>query len=731
MTLTSRPSALLVALLLLLLPCQLRAEAAMTLHTMELIDRYSESQQQQPASLARAAAKAAPASYDADNSVGVVLSVAPTFDVKELEALGVAVGVCVNGVVTLRATPAQLAQVAEVSGVLFVNADSRARKKLDVAVPLVKADMVHQGAGRLTQAYTGAGVIVGVIDWGFDFTHPTFYDTLGNLRVTRVWNQLDNSRASSNPYKYGSIYATPSEIERQGCSSNIESHGTHVAGIAAGQGGAKGYRGVAPEAELALVQLRNGTTSELIDGLSYIFGYAKEVGKPAVVNFSMGSHHGPHDGTSAFDRALDGLVGQGRAAVGAVGNEGEDKLHASHTFSQNNDVVRTALGVMLGKSSVVAYASVGQQLNWTVELWDAEKNTRLQQATGNNYYSTQTGAELRDKSFIVNATDTVIISAVGYSSDGYSRRGIIDIDVKNNKPGKYAVVLVVKAETGTVHLWNLGNRDENIEASFYVLKNSSYKWIDGDSNYTMGEIGGTAKSIISAGAYNSRVEGGGTVGAMASFSSKGPTTDGRVKPDIVAPGSSLISAVNSYDAAYRSSIYEDKGRRRYYYALMRGTSMAAPMVTGAVALLLQKRPTLTPDSIRCMLQQNALVDTYIADLSQNTRGTGKLDILSAAENEVTTLCKPLSAPRSLFWNSSGQELEFTITPNPNSGTFVVETEEKLNLTISVYSMMGSLLYTCPVQAGGEVQLRFLPHGLYIVLLTSGKNIGVKKMLIYR
>ncbi|MDR2815015.1 MAG: S8 family serine peptidase, partial [Prevotellaceae bacterium] len=397
-----RIGALSLLLALLLFPCRLSAEAAMTLRTATLIDRYAESHRQ-VSSRAQAVTKGVPTTTaaddsDAESTVGVMLSVADTFDLKRLTALGVSVGVCVNGVVTARATPAQLAQAAQLDGIFFIDADNRARRKLDVAVPLIGADVVQRGGGALTQAYTGKGVVIGVVDWGFDFTHETFRDTLGNLRIARVWNQSSSRRpGNSNDsvtfgFTYGAMYAAQSEILNLQCSSTETSHGTHVAGIAAGLGDDTGkYRGVAPDAELVLVHLKDGTTAELIDGLKYIFSYAQRAGKPAVVNFSLGSHDGPHDGTSSFDLALEGLAGSGRIAVGAAGNEGSSKLHASHTFSKSGEVVRTIVGVAEGKSEVRAYAPADRQLSWTVELWDVAKRTRLQQASGENFYSTQTG----------------------------------------------------------------------------------------------------------------------------------------------------------------------------------------------------------------------------------------------------------------------------------------------------------------------------------------------------
>jgi hypothetical protein len=124
------------------------------------------------------------------------------------------------------------------------------------------------------------------------------------------------------------------------------------------------------------------------------------------------------------------------------------------------------------------------------------------------------------------------------------------------------------------------------------------------------------------------------------------------------------------------------------------------------------------------------VDKFIANLSQNTRGAGKLNILNAVKNEVTAVCKPLSVSHPL-WSEGKQAIEFKIIPNPSSGVFRIETEEESALTVSVYGIMGNLLYSSPVQAGDEVELRFLPSGIYVVQLSNGKKTGVKKMMVYR
>jgi subtilisin family serine protease len=439
------------------------------------------------------------------------------------------------------------------------------------------------------------------------------------------------------------------------------------------------------------------------------------------------------------------MCGAGRIVVGAAGNEGSSQMHASHTFSATSSTVRTVLGMDSKQSNTMAWAGTGQQLEWTVELWDATTAARMDQANGNTFYSTSTGTgrELKSRQFVATGADSVIVTAAGYRGDGYNSRGVVELDVRNTRPTKYAVVLALKALSGTVHLWNMGNWDALGMAAFSTLNNSQVAWLPGDNRCTVGEIGGTAKSIIAVGSYN--ISGTG-LGELSYFSSNGPTADGRHKPEILAPGSRVASAVSSCDNSYsrtgsnRNSLVasETSNGRTYSYAYMQGTSMSAPMVAGAVALLLQQCPSLTPDSARLMLQRGATLDPLIASLDVDHRGAGKLNALaslklnSGASCSAITIvpmpaCNSLDVPQSL-WQSKPQ-LDFAIVPNPSSGAVRIATGEEGTLTLTVFSLLGVRLYTAPVLAHSELQLGFLPQGIYLVQLQSGAKTGTKKLLI--
>ena len=204
-------------------------------------------------------------------------------------------------------------------------------------------DAVHQGGSSYGASKKGEGVIIGIVDIGFDYTHPNFLDSAGNnCRISHVWEQ--NTSGSSNVrwgYGYGKEYKTNSSIKNRQHDQNLGSHATHVMGIAGGSShGSSGqrYLGVAPNSELIAVS-SNFSNIGILEGIDYVFNIADSLDKPAVVNLSIGGHIGPHDGTSAFDISLKSLVKKSRIVVGAAGNEGEDSLHLQHTFSTSDSIL--------------------------------------------------------------------------------------------------------------------------------------------------------------------------------------------------------------------------------------------------------------------------------------------------------------------------------------------------------------------------------------------------------
>jgi len=189
---------------------------------------------------------------------------------------------------------------------------------------------------------TGKGVIVGIVDTGIDWCHPDFVDpSTGRSRILYLWDQtMSPIYGEHSPLGfYGVEYGNADINAALGmCNHSLvrsvdtDGHGTHVAGIAAGNGTASGglYRGMAPEADIIVVK-SDGSDPKLIDGVDYVFQKAAALGKPAVVNLSWGGHLDPHDGTSFLDTVLDYLSGSGRILVASAGNEGGDNIHAQLT----------------------------------------------------------------------------------------------------------------------------------------------------------------------------------------------------------------------------------------------------------------------------------------------------------------------------------------------------------------------------------------------------------------
>ncbi len=272
--------------------------------------------------------------------IGAIIKVNEKINSKELEKLDIQVNTKTNKLWSVKIPIDALTKLTGLEGIELIQTDTKLKKKLNNARSDANVDDVHTGT-TLNQPYLGDGVIIGVIDFGFDYTHPQFRDNQQTtLRISRVWNMPDNSGTPPSGFNYGTEIVGTQNILNAGSSSSDGSHGTHVAGIAGGSGVATSgaYVGVAPNSELVFCHLGGGA-SGVVDAVNYIFAYASSVGKPVVINMSLGTHIGPHDGTSLQDQMFNSLSGPGRILVGAAGNEGSTNVHASKVF--NNDTTQT------------------------------------------------------------------------------------------------------------------------------------------------------------------------------------------------------------------------------------------------------------------------------------------------------------------------------------------------------------------------------------------------------
>ena len=650
------------------------------------------------------------------NYVGALIQVYPEIDQKALESLGVIISCKITNIWSVLIPLSALEKLGEIRGLKYVDVNVTAHQKLDVATAMTKVNEVHAGTG-LARKYNGDSVVIGIIDGGFDLTHPNFYDISGkNLRIRSAWDQADTKGPPPDGFKGGTEYVGQSALLGKKHLADNDSHGTHVAGIAAGSGylnpGNK-YMGAAPAAFLIFVE------APVADGIKYIFQKAAELGKPAVVNLSLGTHFGPHDGTSLLDQAIDSLVGPGKIVVGSAGNEGDKKLHIRKKLS--NDTLRTFIDLDDKKN----YSSGALDLwgspnsDFAVSILISDTTNNLKVVSTPFFYASNKPAK-NDTMFF--SGDTLAYNIAGVAKDPYNQKPNLLVEI--NKLGKkYLATLVVTSKNSTVDIWNQGYSLYN---GFQGIALPGYT--PGDDSSTVGEIGGTAKKIITVGSYVSKNEWtdlknniqtyDGQVQTLVSSSSRGPTADDRTKPEITAPGEMIASSVNSFSAEYQedninSVLKAEMNNRKYYYAVSAGTSMAAPIVTGIIALMLQANPLLGPERVKEILQKNAINDAYtglIGPEGNNNWGWGKVD----AQKSVAAAYKVLGIEEEM--HSS----DISAYPNPSSGIIylVKKGTNGTNTEIIVRNMIGSTVYhQTNTRTGSEpcrIDLSALPAGMYVV-----------------
>lgn len=554
---------------------------------------------------------------------------------EELQALGVQVRTLRNGLATVNVLPENLPALAahpKVSSITLprLTEPTLSRSLPDTGIPPLRT----LSNGTFTGA-TGAGVVVGIIDSGIDLDHPNFQDAQGNTRIAFLWDQVND------------FECTDDSIDAGLCTEkDVDGHGTHVTGIAAGNGAAPAengspyvHVGVAPESTIVFVKTTR-MTIDIVDALEYIFAKADLLGLPAVINISLGSQIGAHDGTDPMEESIDALVAAqaGRAVVVAAGNDDEEDIHGEVKVQQGAKVAGPTLHVPFytaqpgaGNDRVAIAAYYPSTDSITVQLLSPNGDEYIRSLHINDLcQGPVNGAD--GTVLICNSTTSVL----GQSTT--AREIFIQIsDGVSSKPpriGDWQINFTGIAVTGAgeVDAWmssRLGG--ESHAASFSTLV---------DPFETL-SIPGTSRKGITSGAHVTRrcwqdLNGTSwfydmTLGDIAPFSASGPTRDGRSKPEVSAPGTAIIAPLS---AAIKNALLLNPDTAPLvvndYYMVQQGTSMAAPHVTGAVALLLQDDPAATNNTLRSRLLASARDDLYTVQYNNSTTnytfGAGKLDL---------------------------------------------------------------------------------------------------------
>ncbi len=597
---------------------------------------------------------------------------------------------------------------------------------------------VQQGRYPLTQGYDGDGILLGFIDSGVDYTHPDFKDESGHSRIQYIWDMaMPDSMNTPQPYGYGQEW-THAEIDA-GTAGNESAersfgHGTFVTGVGAGNGLAAGVnKGVAPKSDIIMVAYDftySGTDTRIADAVHYIFSKADALGKPCVINASLGDYYGSHDGQDLEAQLIDSYITakKGRCLVAAAGNWGSLYLHLGYNASPTD-------------TNFTWYATNNNRYVY-IQMWgdsSAMKNIHFAVAAEDT-----AAHSIRALYPFSTATAHLNIDQKDTLYNGGNRIGIIETagSVQGNA---YGMEFFIKPDSlsylwrlmitgiGRFDVWSTEHYKGALPTPVAYPAIVHYKRPDLDMN--LSNSFACSEQVVTVANYvdrnrhydcdDSLITTNEIAGELTGESSVGPTRDGRQKPDIAATGDHILSCAVMSFIPYFVSIHDPSLGLGCYHKVNGGTSAASPVVAGIAALYFQKYPNATNLDFK-----NAITGCAKKDWQTGTAlpdyhwGYGKADAFHAL-----TGCPPDKSKNSVY-------AEVNILPNPFSKattiflTGLAETSTK-NLKLLIYDRMGKEVRRQSSDSREfVVEKGTLANGMYFFEVINGdQSVARGKMII--
>ena len=503
-------------------------------------------------------------------------------DLSNLSEFGIEVNQSRGSVRTAYLPITALDRLSEEPRIHRIKPSRKLEMRMDIASEKVYLPQFKQKHPELT----GKGVLLGVVDSGIDSQHPAFKG-----RILRIWDQT-----LPGPGVAEGLYGAELKGDLLNISQDTNGHGTHVAGIAAGND--KEFSGVAPETQLVIVKT-DMQDAHIADAVRYIFRVADEMKCPAVVNLSLGGHADGHDGSDSLSQIINSQTGPGRIVCCAAGNEGNDNIHAQAPVkSESKHTMR--FQVPPRQAGIV----------WLNGLYGGDSELEISLRSPNGFVTPFQAIKLKEnpaKQYkLFDARVEIVTPGPDPANGDYN----FFVQIRGQGWGRFSGPV-----TGGV--WQLRVRNttcKDTRLDVWTLDDTGGSvFFTGKSVSDAVKIGSpaAAKNAITVASYTTKVEYSDIDGeeremgleldTISEFSSEGPLRNNDQKPDVAAPGAMIISALSSKADFDRSMMHNSQ------FLALAGTSMATPFVSGLVALLLQQDPNLDPGSVKEILKKNSSI----------------------------------------------------------------------------------------------------------------------------